>query len=147
VLAEVENLSEFAGVLALDKWLCNCDGRQVVFCRTGRQRKLCAHFIDFGFCFNADEWNFPDSPLRGVYTRNLVYQDVRGMESFEPWLSRIEQFSLNDLQAIAAEVPHEWAEPDRLAALIERLHARRELVRHLIEAVRNSPRLPFGNWN
>src|SRR5205823_6521932 len=32
-LPRVENVEEFAGVFALDKWLCNCDGRQAVFCR------------------------------------------------------------------------------------------------------------------
>ena len=26
-----------------------------------------ATFIDQGYCFNAGEWTFPDSPLRGVY--------------------------------------------------------------------------------
>jgi len=134
-------------VLALDKWLCNCDGRQVVFCRIGRQGKLRAHFIDFGFCFNADEWNFPDNPIRGLYPRNAVYRDVRGMESFEPWLSQIEHFRLSELRAIAAEVPREWAEPEKLAQLIDQIDARRNSVRELIEAARASPRLPFGKWN
>ena len=46
--------------------------------------------IDQGFCFNAGEWNFPDAPLRGLYARHRVYESVRGIESFEPWLTRIE---------------------------------------------------------
>jgi hypothetical protein len=46
--------------------------------------------IDQGFCFNAGEWNFPDAPLRGLYARNRVYQAVTGMESFVPWLDRLE---------------------------------------------------------
>ena len=49
-------------------------------------------FIDQGYCFNAGEWDFPDSALRGVFARNFVYQHVCGWESFEPWLSRIENF-------------------------------------------------------
>src|SRR5690349_19973388 len=32
-LLRIENLEEFAGEFALDKWLCNCDGRQAAFCR------------------------------------------------------------------------------------------------------------------
>ncbi len=47
--------------------------------------------IDNGFCFNAGEWNFPDAPLRGIYARHRVYEGVRGMEAFEPWLSRLEE--------------------------------------------------------
>ena len=46
--------------------------------------------IDQGFCFNAGEWNFPDAPLRGLYARHRVYESVRGMEAFEPWLARME---------------------------------------------------------
>ena len=33
IFSNIENLQEFAGVFALDKWLCNCDGQQAVFCR------------------------------------------------------------------------------------------------------------------
>ena len=47
-------------------------------------------FIDQGYCFNAGEWSFPDSPLRGVYARNDVYRGVTGWESFQPWLGNIE---------------------------------------------------------
>ena len=46
--------------------------------------------IDQGFCFNAGEWNFPDAPLRGLYARHRVYESVRGMESFAPWINRLE---------------------------------------------------------
>ncbi len=79
-LGEVRNLHEFAGMLALDKWTGNCNGRQAVFERRPRERKYRATFIDQGFCFNAGEWTFPDSPLRGVYARNLVYAGVYWME-------------------------------------------------------------------
>jgi hypothetical protein len=33
LLQGVRNLSDFAGVLVLDKWTCNSDGRQAIFCR------------------------------------------------------------------------------------------------------------------
>ena len=39
-------------------------------CLSGRPREKQVsgqRFIDQGFCFNAGEWTFPDSPLRGVY--------------------------------------------------------------------------------
>ena len=53
---------------------CNADGRQVVFHKEMRERKYNASFIDFGYCFNAGEWSFPDAPLRGVYGLNDVYE-------------------------------------------------------------------------
>ena len=80
-LDEVRNVAEFAGMLAVDKWTGNCNGRQAVFERKLRERRYRAVFVDQGFCFNAGEWSFPDSPLRGVYPRNLVYRQVTGWRS------------------------------------------------------------------
>jgi len=31
LLPQVGNLGDFAGMLALDKWLCNTNGRQAIF--------------------------------------------------------------------------------------------------------------------
>ena len=103
-LDEVRNLAEFSGMLCIDKWAGNCNGRQAVFERKGREKKYRATFIDQGFCFNAGEWTFPDSPLRGVYQRNLVYARVTGWESFEPWLSRVEAMPASTLWEIAEAV-------------------------------------------
>ena len=144
--SQVENMREFAGVFALDKWLSNCDGRQVVFCANERTRGFRAHFIDFGFCFNAGEWNFPDTVLRGIYARKVIYQGVCGWESFEPWLSRIESFPLTTLRAIADDVPPEWSERDTVSQLVARIDGRRSRVRQLIATVRQSHRNPFGAW-
>ncbi len=146
VFARIENRHEFVGTFALDKWLCNCDGRQVVFCRRETNRNFRVHFIDFGYCFNAEEWTFPDTTTRGIYARRCVYQDVRGWQSFEPWLSQIESFDLLTLWGIAADVPPEWVEPERLAQLVECIDARRKRVRELIAAVHQSPHNPFGAW-
>ena len=84
------------------------NGRQAVFERRPRQRRYRATFIDQGFCFNAGEWTFPDSPLRGVYARNRVYLGVTGWQSFEPWLSRIEEMPPEKVWRIAELVPPEW---------------------------------------
>ncbi len=62
----MRNLGDFAGILCLDKWTSNANGRQAVYLRKGRERKYGAVFIDQGYCFNAGEWNFVDSPLRGI---------------------------------------------------------------------------------
>jgi len=146
VLPHVENAEEFAGVLALDQWLCNCDGRQAVFCRPKSKRKFRAHFIDFGYCFNAGELNFPDSPLRGIYAKREVYRNVTGWHSFEPWLSRIENFSRLQLGAIAEDVPPEWIDSDLINDLVDRIDSRRNRVRELIAEVRKSTHNPFSAW-
>jgi hypothetical protein len=148
-LEEVRNLREFAGMLCIDKWTGNSNGRQAVFERRPRERRYRASFIDQGFCFNAGEWNFLDSPLRGVYQRNNVYAGVTGWQSFEPWLTRVEEMRPEALWRIAELVPPEWYAGDTpaLEQLMERMIARRSRVRELIAAFRDSDRNPFPLWN
>lgn len=68
--ANIDNLNMLAACLVLDKWTCNVDGRQAVFTRPTQHCRFSAWFIDQGYCFNAGEWSFPDSALRGVHCRN-----------------------------------------------------------------------------
>jgi len=147
-LDEVRNREEFAGILVLDKWMGNCNGRQAVFERKARERKYRATFIDQGFCFNAGEWTFPDSPLRGVFARNSVYTSVTGWRSFEPWLSRVEAMDAGKLWEVAEAVPPEWygGNLSDMERLMEMLLKRRGRVRELIEGFRDSNREPFPNW-
>jgi hypothetical protein len=147
-LEEVRNRAEFAGMLALDKWTGNCNGRQAVFDRRPRERRYRATFIDQGFCFNAGEWSFPDNPLRGVYQRNRVYAHVTGWASFEPWLSRIETMEGDTLWNIADLVPPEWygGEMSSMERLLEQMLRRRGRVRELIASFRDSNREPFPLW-
>jgi len=147
MLGRVRNLGEFAGMLAFDKWTGNADGRQVVFHKNIRERKYTASFIDFGYCFNAGEWSFPDAPLRGVYGLNDVYERIESWDDFDPWQSKIEGFSPQELRSIADEIPCEWyGERDELQRLLDRLLERRSMVRQLIEDFRTSSRNPFPNW-
>ena len=147
-LAEVRNLGEFAGILALDKWTANANGRQAVFARKQRERRYKAVFIDFGYCFNAGEWRFEDSPLRGVYYRNDVYREVSGWESFEPWLTRLETLPAETVWEAASVIPPEWYGGDLgvIEHLMETLLRRRSRMRELIEHFRDSSRQPFPNW-
>lgn len=162
-LGAVRNLSDFLGVLVFDKWTCNTNGRQAIFFREPGDRAdaggytdvgstagaYTAMMIDFGFCFNAGEWDFPDAPLRGLYARHRVYERVAGMEAFEPWLDRLEkQITERVLGEEAAQIPPEWYGGDwnALERLLERLYRRRERVRELILSARNSGREPFPNW-
>ena len=147
-LLDLKNLPEFAGVLALDKWTGNANGRQAVFTRKQRERRYRAVFIDFGYCFHAGDWKFEDIPLRGVFYRNDVYRQVTGWESFEPWLTRFETMPAETVWAAAGEVPPEWYGGDiaEMESLVERLLARRARIRELIEQFAQSDRRPFPNW-
>ena len=163
-LREVQNLHDFAGMLVFDKWTCNTNGRQTLFFRPaddsgpgakyqgtpdpcdGRYKTV---MIDQGFCFNAGEWTYPDAPLRGLYARNRVYEGITGMESFGPWITRIQNnISERVLEEYLNEVPPEWYEDDRdsLQQLLEQLYRRRSRVPELLLAAKNSNRQPFPNW-
>jgi hypothetical protein len=148
-LVGVRNLREFAGALVLDKWTCNANGRQALFHRKGREKRYSATFIDQGFCFNAAEWRFEDASLRGAYGRNVVYREVTGWESFEPWLSRVEEMGAQPVWEIAETMPPEWYDGDveALERLVEKLIERRSGVRDLVTEFRESSREPFPNWN
>jgi hypothetical protein len=147
-LAEVKNLDEFAGILALDKWTGNANGRQAVFTRKQRERRYRAVFIDYGYCFHAGEWRFEDAPLRGVYYRNDVYREITGWESFEPWVTRLETMAADAVWDAANEVPPEWYGGDlsEMEALVEKLLQRRSRIRELIEGFGKSDRRPFPKW-
>jgi hypothetical protein len=163
-LRTVENLYQFAGMLVFDKWTCNTKGRQTLFFReeprhpatqangdeaSGDRRDYETVMIDQGFCFNAGEWNYPDAPLRGLYARNRVYEGVTGMESFAPWLERLERnITQRVLNEIRGQIPSEWYEDDydAVTRLLEQLYRRRTRVPELLLAAKNTTRQPFPNW-
>jgi hypothetical protein len=148
LLERVRNLADFARVLVLDKWTCNVDGRQAIFWKAPRKQRYSATFIDQGYCFNAGDWTFPDSPLRGAYPNNCVYDGVIGWEAFEPTLSRAEEMDVHTIWRCAAGIPEEWYEGDRdgLNRLVQGLYQRRATIRKLITEFRRSSRKPFSSW-
>jgi hypothetical protein len=147
MLNRVKNVQAFAGMLCLDKWTCNTNGRQAVFWKKARERNYTATFIDQGYCFNAGEWKWADAALRGVYPRNDVYAGVSGWESFEPWLSAIEKLDAEQIHALQNEVPIEWyGDLDALSELLAGLVERQKKVRGLIEMFKESARKPFPRW-
>ena len=148
-LREVTNLADCCGMLVFDKWACNTNGRQAIFFRARGEPRYRAQMIDQGFCFNAGEWNFPDAPLRGLYARHRVYDSVRGMESFEPWLSRVEtKVTEAVLGELVGEIPPEWYgfDPEPLERTLAQLLRCRPLVRELIHSAWKSSAQPFPNW-
>jgi len=147
-LGQLDNLRDFARVLVLDRWTSNVDGRQAVFSRREACQRYAATFVDQGYCFNGGEWTFADTPLRGVYGKNCVYEHVTGWDAFEPTITRAEQMNIDHIWRIAAEIPEEWYEFDNagLNWLAETLYKRRSRIRELITTFRTSSRNPFPNW-
>jgi hypothetical protein len=160
LLGQVNNLNDFLGCMVFDKWLGNADGRQSVFLRAPladwfpetrvHPQKLgfLTLMIDHGFVFNGPHWEFVDAPAYGLYLRKLVYDGVTGIESFEPWLTRVENFPDDVLDRAMRSIPPEWivGEEAALEKLLELLMTRRSKVRRLIEDVRDSNVSPFSNW-
>ncbi len=151
LLKRVEDLGPtFLGAFVFDKWTCNCNGRQMLFTRPAGQEgsTYSAWLIDHGFCFNDGNWNFPDSPIRSIYPRRLVYEIARGLRSFEPYLSRIENLEARRVEQCAEGIPPEWCgdDPGILNRLAERLYERRRRVRQAIVDAKNSDLRPFPNW-
>jgi hypothetical protein len=153
-LHKVTNLWDFAGMFVFDKWVCNTDGRQVLFIRETdtspfSRVSYTAVMIDQGMCFDCGDWKFPDAPLRSIYYHKEVYKGVRGIGDFEPWLSRLEsEINLQVLTQAANEIPPEWYESDRpaLDELLERLDRRRRTIRETVSAVCSASPRVFPNW-
>jgi hypothetical protein len=149
LLLETENLQDFVGMLVFDKWTCNTDWRQVVFSQSSKASGYRAWMIDQGFCFNEGDWNFSDAPKRSLFRPASVYEQVTGIESFGPWLSKLDsEIGPAVLREIADTIPHEWYsyESAALNSLLEKLDARRSKVRMLLEEVHRLYDSPFPNW-
>src|ERR1700693_1156483 len=97
LLPQVVNLEDFRAILVFDKWAGNADGRQCVFYRAMVRREesrggrpgFVARMIDHGFAFNGPHWDFPESPLQGLYARRIVYETVRSLADLQPWLDQV----------------------------------------------------------
>jgi hypothetical protein len=158
LLGQVVNLREFVGMLAFDKWTGNADGRQAVFfrsrisewtaARTAARPGFLAWMIDHGFAFNGPYWDYPDSPLHGIYHRPIVYHSVRSLDDFSPWLDRVAHFPIEVVDQAFRGVPLQWldGEQEALEDLLERLLKRRALVADLLEACRRAKPASFPNW-
>jgi hypothetical protein len=160
LLEKVENRADFLGILVFDKWAGNADSRQAVFFRargkswtplkgeTPGRIGFFVQMIDHGFVFSGAAWSFQDAPLHGVYFRTSVYDEVRSIDSFQPWLSIVENFPLEVIDAAWKEIPGSWldADEDALVELLEKLLERRRGVTGLIEDMRRKRATTFPNW-
>lgn len=158
LLQQIHNLRDFLGVLVFDKWAANADGRQCVFHRARlrewdsqahpQRTGFVAQMIDQGFVFNGPHWDFPDSPIQGLYSRRAVYEQVRSLDDFQPWLALVEHFPEPVIDQARKQVPPQWIEDeeDELDRVLDRLMRRRKRVPDLIRDSRQARTNPFPNW-
>jgi hypothetical protein len=148
-LRQVKNLSTFTGVLLFDKWTGNTDWRQMVFTRKDNRSSYTATMIDQGNCFGAEKWTLTDAPPCGLYHNPIVYEGIRGIETFEPWLASLEQLNECVLRNVAKAIPPEWCDHDVISfnRLLDQLDCRRDqMVRLLCATWKASPSRVFPNW-
>src|SRR5258708_7141958 len=124
LLDQVENLAEFRGILAFDKWMGNADSRQAIFFRARVKEFLpgsaahplrlgfVAQMMDNGYVFEGPQWRLMESPVQGMYFRPSVYRSVRGLKDFEPWIERIRNFPVEVVDEAAKQIPSAWIEND-----------------------------------
>ena len=148
-LLQVQNMRDFFGMLVFDLWTGNCDARQTVFYRPDQNAPYKALMIDQGFCFGGAEWKFPESTLPSLYWLDRrVYEDVEGMDAFEPWLHKLECVGEATLHQAAEGIPPEWFHDDNdsMSRLMCELYERRRRVRDFLWLARNSIHNPFPRW-
>lgn len=161
LLNHVANADQFLAVLAFDRWVANADGRQSIFFRAQlhdwlarpgvppRKLGFVVLMIDHGFAFNGPHWELPDSVITGLYPRHSVYQAVRSLDDFQPWLDRIANFPEEVFDRILRQIPHQWFmdDSDSLEHLLNSLLRRRKRIPDLMEACRKAPGNPFPHWH
>jgi hypothetical protein len=160
LLHQVANADQFRAVLVFDRWVANADGRQSVFFRAQlndwlanpgvppRKMGFLVSMIDHGFAFNGPHWDLPDSAITGLYPRRLVYENVRSLADFDPWLSRVRNFPDQVIDRAISQLPPQWIENDypALEKLMEALLRRRNRIAELMLECRHAPGNPFPHW-
>jgi hypothetical protein len=160
LLNKIENRVDFLGALVFDKWVANADSRQAVFFRarakawtplkgeTPARIGFFAQMIDHGFAFNGPHWEFQDSHLQGLYFRTAVYDEVRSLDSFQPWIAMVENFPIEVVDSAWKEIPRDWLQDDEAALenLLEGLLKRRTRIGTLIHEIRRNRATAFANW-
>jgi hypothetical protein len=160
ILETIENLPDFLGALAFDKWMGNADARQSIFFRARLKEWIpdseahalkmgyVAQMIDNGYVFGGPHWQFNDSAIQGLYFRPHVYKNVSGLADFDPWLSRIVNFPKEIVDQAVKSIPPAWlaGEEEALEVLLGRLMKRRARVPDLIEDSRGGMVNLFPKW-
>jgi HipA-like kinase len=134
LLRKVTNLAEaFLGGFVFDLWTHNCGRREAIFTRPAGEdgAPYSAWLIDHDACFNDGEWNLSESFVPYVYAQHSVYETVKQADSFEPFLSHIENLKARDIKDVARSVPPAWcgSNPEGIFDLADQLFRSRKQIR------------------
>ncbi len=160
LLGKIHNLQDFLGVLVFDKWTGNSDGRQAIFFRAQisqwlpgaeenpRRMGFVGMMIDHGYILNGPHWELIHSPVQGLYTRKMVYNGVRSLDDFQPWLDRVVHFPEHVIDEALRHIPPDWLrdDDDAFDKVLNALYKRRKQVPDLIADARLAKVNPFANW-
>jgi hypothetical protein len=160
LLNQVANVEQFRAVLVFDRWVANADGRQAIFFKANltdwldrpgippRKPGFVALMVDHGFAFNGPHWDFPESAITGLYARRVVYDSVKSLDDFEPWLTRAATCPDAVFDRALRQIPPDWVgdDGDALERMMERLRRRRTRVRDMLLDSREATGSPFPRW-
>lgn len=160
LLERVANARDFRAAVVFDKWTANADARQCVFFRARVEQWMgdapggkpavgfVATMIDHGFIFQGPGWAYVDAPMQGLYPRRKVYDSIRSLNDFQPWLDRVGSLPEAVLDDAWKRVPAQWVEgeEDDLERLLTDLYRRRKRVSELIHQAASARSGPFVNW-
>ncbi len=141
LLRRVINIRDFIGAYVFDKWMANTDMRQTIFYRTRLEAYGQPHnsgfiavMVDHGYVFDGATWTFIDSPYHGRYCRPLVYEHLRSLSDYQPWLDRVLHFPELVIRHACSKVPPAWLDEDypALDQVIEQLLRRRSKISELV---------------
>ncbi len=152
LLNQVPNFRDaFWGLLVFDLWTGNVGPRQVLFSRLAKRKggKYSAWVINHSRCFGGETWSYADHLSLAFYWERRVYSQIGGLESFLPYLSRIESVQLRQIEECAHGIPAEWlvGGPERFYSLIETLHDRRAWIRQGLTEEIEADKRTFPNWS
>ena len=126
LLPKVENVTDFATMFVIDRWLDNSDLRQAIFFRSAAGI-LQASFIDHGKCLGGSSWEFQDVGTRDLIYSKSIYELVDMKSLTRCAVDKIQAVSAEQFEAFAMQVPTAWLAPhdqDHLGALIAELQNR-----------------------
>ena len=139
----------FGGMLVFDKWTSNTDARQALFLRRRGAAYYDTYFVDQSHCFGGSDWTLSLTTDGALFQRRFVYQNIRGWESFEPFMERLLSASPGVIWGFAQEIPPAWYgnRRDDLEALVENLLCRRLYIHDLIAKQRDAMPGLFPLWS
>jgi hypothetical protein len=114
-LCKVTNLSEFATMFVLDRWLHLADKRQAIYYRDRAIKdkvgyKAC--FIDHGWIFGGQAWELLDTPGHALAFPKTIYSmlDMRALTMAA--VERVQAISGGELQLVLEDIPDTWFGPE-----------------------------------